>query len=301
MALGLSRLFLLMKRITLILIIFLQFCSRNSNPINSLMSKSFYNSWTHSFEENPTNSNEQVYRISDSQKFPGSPFRNVYNFKDDGTCEWLVLHPSDAHYMEPATWKLNPTTNIVTISNLIGIDVVSFEILELSSSIMRIRPIFYKVPECNYIFGKVDVWFNELDFTIIDSFVCNLDIEYTYLSIPRISIRTEVTTGNLDSLKSILEADTKIFSVTKIYQSYPVERNIFNIGFEVAITNEEATLYIESYSELKIIETSRSNTWVRFTVPIGNEDEWVTFFRQQTIVSSSSKAGSFCPDLLNFI
>jgi len=56
--------------------------------------------WTHAYEEG-----QNLYKACDSQEFEVSWFRQVYDFKADGTVSYLVLHPADAHYMTDARWE----------------------------------------------------------------------------------------------------------------------------------------------------------------------------------------------------
>lgn len=271
-----------------------------SSPVNSSYSESvdFLQSWTRSYEEETDGDNAiQLYRPSDSRQFPSSWFRNRYVFGRDGNCEWLVFHPSDAHYMEPATWKADFwDRNSISIYNPVGTEVVRFRILDLASDLMRIESLKYAVPRCNYFYGKVDVYFrSEASFDDIDTFVRSLGREYTYLSMGQVLVRVEVISGNLKELKNQLEADEIVQSVTYVVQSYPYERDIFVISFVVGISTVEAAEVLEAYSELKLISTRKDRATVRIDVPVGHEDEWVARFAQEPLVENSRKAGSFCP------
>ena len=128
-------------RLTILLVASVVCAGCADDPVDSLPpvdlsyseSADFFGSWTRSYEEEagPNNWAEQIYRPSDSRQFPPSWFRHRYVFDQDGTCEWRILHPTDAHYMEPATWKADSEDrNLISIYNPIGTEVVRFKILE---------------------------------------------------------------------------------------------------------------------------------------------------------------------------
>ena len=56
--------------------------------------------WTHAYEEG-----YNYYKDCNAQTFAPSHFRQIYDFKEDGTVNYLVLHPADAHYMQEAKWE----------------------------------------------------------------------------------------------------------------------------------------------------------------------------------------------------
>lgn len=270
------------------------------SPADSSYSESvdFLQSWTRSYEEETDGDYAiQLYRPSDSREFPSSWFRNHYVFSRDGNCEWLVLHPADSHYMEPATWQADSEDrNLISIHNPVGTEVVRFRILELASDLMRIESLKYAVPRCNYFYGKVDVRFrSEASFDDIDTFVRSLGLEYIYLSMGQVVVQVEVISGNLEELKNQLEANPIVQSVTTGSQSYPYVRDIFLISFVAGISAVEAVEVLEAYSELKLISTRKTQAAVRIDVPVGHEDEWVARFAQDPLVENSRKAGSFCP------
>jgi len=74
--------------------------------------------------------------------FPASWFRQAYLFSQDGAGARLVLHETDAHYMESMSWSSdNKNPNLMHIKDASGKALISFEILELTPEIMRIRPV----------------------------------------------------------------------------------------------------------------------------------------------------------------
>lgn len=64
-------------------------------------------SWVNSYEEEggAWNTDSSVYRPQGYREFEASRFRMRLSFFTDGTCEWLVLHPADAHYMKQGRWE----------------------------------------------------------------------------------------------------------------------------------------------------------------------------------------------------
>jgi hypothetical protein len=96
-------------------------------------------SWAHSREEDQADGAAQVFRPVGSMKFPPSRFRMEYRFAQDGSCEALVLSPSDAHHFNACKWKLGP--NDKTILQIIANGTVSsYRVVELSQKILRLAP-----------------------------------------------------------------------------------------------------------------------------------------------------------------
>lgn len=93
--------------------------------------------WKHSYEESAAG--VQIYRPANYKTFPPSMFRQVYNLKADGKCEYLVLHPADAHYMANGTWIYNPETRYLQIRNDKNEQVVLFEVLDIRKDILKIQ------------------------------------------------------------------------------------------------------------------------------------------------------------------
>ncbi len=110
----------------------------NSTTVENAL---WINDWTHSFEEDPPNSQIQIYRPTISSTFPVSHFRMRYLFNADGTCEYLVLDPADAHYSAKGTWKVDPKDpKRVLISKDGTVNKrVSFTILEVEENLLKIE------------------------------------------------------------------------------------------------------------------------------------------------------------------
>jgi hypothetical protein len=198
--------------------------------------------------------------------------------------------------MEPATWQTDSgDPNLITVYNPIGTDVVRFRILELAADRMRIQSLKYAVPECNYLYGKVDVYFlRYAAFDDIDTLVRSYGLGYTYLSMGLVVVRAEVISGDPAELEGRLAADERVESVSRVFQSYPDARDFLVVSFAVGINTQEAAEILEAYSELEIVSSTKRHALVRFHVPVGREDEWVAMFLKEPLVENSHKAGSFC-------
>lgn len=94
--------------------------------------------WKHSYEEKSTDGTE-VYRPADYKQFPASMFRQVYNLKANGECEYLVLHPADAHYMAKGTWSYDPSAKVLEIKDASAKTVKKYEVRELKSNLLKLK------------------------------------------------------------------------------------------------------------------------------------------------------------------
>lgn len=72
--------------------------------------------WLHDRESEQEGSDFKLFAPCTSKTFPASRFRNMYQFKEDGTCNWLVLSPNDAHYLQDGTYSIED--GILEIYNL---------------------------------------------------------------------------------------------------------------------------------------------------------------------------------------
>ncbi len=77
----------------------------NSNYPNELI-----NTWVESYEEG-----YGMYRPSDYATFPASRFRQAYNFMSLNKCEYLVLSPTDGHYMANGFWEYDDQQHSIRI------------------------------------------------------------------------------------------------------------------------------------------------------------------------------------------
>jgi hypothetical protein len=70
------------------------------------------NSWVESFEES-----YGIYRPVDFKIFPQLIYRQYYNLMEDNKCEYLVLSPVDAHYLENGFWEYIAKEKVLKIYN----------------------------------------------------------------------------------------------------------------------------------------------------------------------------------------
>ena len=106
--------------------------------------KNLLGSWSHSFEEEPTQGEGEIYRPTESREFPPAWFRMRYVFNEDRSCDWLVLHPADAHYMTSGEWNIDPHDKMVILvydTDGLVVEKVSFAVVELTAEILRIKRI----------------------------------------------------------------------------------------------------------------------------------------------------------------
>jgi hypothetical protein len=85
-------------------------CKDDDLTLNSNYPSEIINVWIHSYEED-----YGTYRPSNYSSFPESMFRQVYNFMEDNKCDYLVLSPVDAHYMENGFWEFKEQDNLIKI------------------------------------------------------------------------------------------------------------------------------------------------------------------------------------------
>lgn len=112
-------------------------CASGSATKKSVFPSALLNEWKHSYEE--SGGNVEIYRPADYKEFAPSHFRQVYHFKSNGECSYLVLHPADAHYMADGKWSYNSKTRIVQIRDGQNKIVTQFEVLDVAKDIMKIQ------------------------------------------------------------------------------------------------------------------------------------------------------------------
>ena len=109
-------------------------CSNISKVAHSPMLEK---SWTHVTEE----SSEQydLYRPSDYKEFPPSRFRQVFDFKENGVCEYLFLEPTDRHTMRTGKWNLDEKTNTIKVYDQDSVLLYQFEVVEMGEDILKLK------------------------------------------------------------------------------------------------------------------------------------------------------------------
>ncbi len=103
-----------------------------------------FRSWIRSYEEEPRTQTGSVniFRPIEFKQFPPSQFRMRYIFSEDGKCEWLFLHPTDAHFMKQGTWRTDPQDSRVILiydANRKLVESVSFRIIEIGEDLLRVK------------------------------------------------------------------------------------------------------------------------------------------------------------------
>ncbi|MEX0719883.1 MAG: hypothetical protein WD059_04385, partial [Balneolaceae bacterium] len=92
--------------------------------------------WVHSYEEEPEESDVNIYRPHDYKEFPTSRFRMQYIFEEDGACEWFYLAPDDGHHFRPGKWQLDAEDSEALIIEQ-DEQVMRYRILELNKEVLR--------------------------------------------------------------------------------------------------------------------------------------------------------------------
>ena len=112
-------------------------CKEKSNPTEPGRDYSYLiQSWTNSFEEQVDSI--QVYRPSHYKQYAVARFRGKYEFLKDGICNYVVLSPTDAHYMEVGRWSiLSRDENMVGVFDTAGALYRKMRILELQQEFLR--------------------------------------------------------------------------------------------------------------------------------------------------------------------
>jgi hypothetical protein len=122
--------------IIVILGMLLMSCNKSEELRLSQLTKS----WTHSFEEETTDE-VHIYRPSNYKVFPSSRFRQVIIFKRKNKCEYYVLAPNDAHYMEKGVWELSGQQQFIVVKDLKSRIQFEFEIIEFSKDILKMKKV----------------------------------------------------------------------------------------------------------------------------------------------------------------
>lgn len=93
--------------------------------------------WTHSIEEqNDANSVIRTFRPSDSREFAPARFRDAYEFKEDGTCLYMFLHPADAHSMKNGTYTYDAEKKTLRIFSADGDFLKEFTLHQLNHDVL---------------------------------------------------------------------------------------------------------------------------------------------------------------------
>lgn len=127
-----------------LLVVLFTSCQKTPNESGLAESHQYlYQSWIHSFEEQaqPTDS-IRIYRPEGFKEFPPGKFRMKYVFEKDGSCQWLVLYPADAHYLTSGRWETSPDDDqVILLYNQQHelLKSISFKIVDLKEDLLKIK------------------------------------------------------------------------------------------------------------------------------------------------------------------
>ena len=149
-------------------------------------------------------------------------------------------------------------------------------------------------PPCGgYVPGRVSVVFDEEASVVeADIVVTSFNLKYAYVLQGQALIEAEVASGDLLDLRDRLLSSPVVSSVTPKYSG---GREFLLTIFAVGVTLDEARAHISSYSELTITRSDRFPIYVRFEVPVGDEDDWVSHFLEEDLVMESWRDSYACP------
>lgn len=110
----------------------------NQLEIVAVFNTSLLNCWTHSYEEE-NNTEEKIYRLCDFREFGPSRYRSTYIFKEDNSCQYLVLAPNDAHYFQTGRWEWIEATQIIVIKGINNEIIQEVEVIEMEEDRLKVR------------------------------------------------------------------------------------------------------------------------------------------------------------------
>jgi hypothetical protein len=124
----------LIRPLFICLLVLASSCKENDLTINSGAPDDLMNYWVESYEED-----YGFFRPSDYTNFPVSYYRQSYNFKNRNMCEYLVLSPVDAHYMENGFWEYDSKQQIIRIYTSDKKLLEELKVISLSSELLQIE------------------------------------------------------------------------------------------------------------------------------------------------------------------
>jgi hypothetical protein len=79
----------------------------------------------------------QVFYNCDDDRLTPSWFRDTYRFYSNNKCEYLVLSPVDAHYMEEGIYDFDVETSILKIENMGGDIINKYILVEIAQDQLK--------------------------------------------------------------------------------------------------------------------------------------------------------------------
>lgn len=95
--------------------------TESERTLPALDIKNLLQHWVHSSEEERPGDEYRMFRPAGSRKFPPSRFRMAYKFAQNGSCEFYVLSPDDAHYFKACRWTISAHENTILQINAEGV------------------------------------------------------------------------------------------------------------------------------------------------------------------------------------
>lgn len=99
-----------------------------SNEVTDLL----VNHW--GIDRSESSDEVDVFFAVDRRPVRTDRFPMQYVFRSDGTCDWLYLHPADAHHFKTGTWRVDSDTLRVQQDRE-----VAYQIVEVGRDVLRLR------------------------------------------------------------------------------------------------------------------------------------------------------------------
>lgn len=110
-------------------------CASDETPQpKAVFPEELINTWVASHEEGAG-----VYRPSDYKEFPTSWFRQTYTFKKEGSCDYLMLSPMDAHTLETGTWAYDSNTRLIRIYHADGSLFGTLQVTAVTAKLLEVK------------------------------------------------------------------------------------------------------------------------------------------------------------------
>lgn len=93
--------------------------------------------WTLAEDRDTT---QVFYRCGD-ERLGFSRFRPTYKLLPNNKCEYLVLHPADAHFLEDGVYEYDPEISELKIWGFEGELIANFKVISISEKEMKVKDI----------------------------------------------------------------------------------------------------------------------------------------------------------------